>query len=500
MSRKLEAPSYEQIKSLSIFGEQHEKVTRSVAQHNVGALLPLVSEELRGKVDSHYGPRAGALDYTRKEIGLVVPEATKRIKQHAEYLGETLGRSFNVYESDALKNGTHPADTLIVPYYNNQETQQEIQKAGQESWGLHPKMVAALKNKVHYHRLIQEANIEGMEVPDHRIANLDNFKKEATELLQFSKDLYSKYNFSDKYPLGLVIRAEESDGNYGQALLRETDDGRVVMTPHGDKNEAQYFRKDEWGQAIDAARETFKKGLSEGSNPDFVISRFLDLITDPGLSVVIKDNTTASLGWNKQLKEKDATACIGTTSFETTDKHTKALQEEFEAKTADDFEHFLRFVAKKENVPFQDLNAVLNEDVMLPGPLEMALRASRGQKRGYYVAEANPRFTNYTDGILAVVGFNQMTPSINSLRTVISDGISMVDRKPLGGAEPEVVRTILFEIDNQAIKKGDSDRAFLRMPDETAGLILTGDRIRAEEKVNHAIELAGGVVYESKGN
>jgi hypothetical protein len=483
------------------------EIKRSVHVQNIGDVVPGVSREVSDYLNSHYGSRGGALDWSRSEVGLLVPERTPRIQNHADYLGATAGRPLNVWEKDDLQNGHHHhADTLVVPYIHAERTQRTVREMGQESWGLPPAMVARLKNKVSFHEAVREVDVEGFEVPEYKVASLQNLDKVAKNVLKESESLYAEHGLSGVYPRGVVIRADESDGNYGgNVIIHENGKGiKVVINGKplteviDGKEVPKAYRRGEWGHALRDSKKILEKSIDKGAKPEFVVSRYMDLADSPGLSLVVNRGYVETLGWNKQVQAKGTTACIGTEKYSTDNPHLKRLQAAYEDKTADDFRLFLEETAKKLNIPFEEISGVINVDIMLPGALEAELRKRRGQPDGYYLAESNARFTNYTDAVMAVVGLTGLTPSPREIQSVVWQGVTSVDRQPIGEARIEAVREELYRIDQAAKEGGDPNRAFMRMPDSPAGIILTGNRKEAQKKVDLAVELAkGGVVFEA---
>src|SRR5713226_9161754 len=71
------------------------------------------------------------------------------------------------------------------------------------------------------------------------------------------------------------------------------------------------------------------------------------------------------------------------------------------------FEALLRWTAQQCGVEFASIRGVANLDIMIPGELEKRLRRRRKQPVGNYLAECNPRWTNYTDAIMTILGANR---------------------------------------------------------------------------------------------
>lgn len=476
---------------------------------NIPHVVPDVSDEIADKLNRHYGSRGGALDWGSPNVGLIVAHKTPAITEQAAYLGATAGRKLHVWELADLQNGHGPAETLIVPYINTYKTEEDVKKLGQESWGLPPAIVARLKNKVNFHEAVKSTEVEGFEVPEYKIATLRDVGHVARKVISESEELYAQHDLSGRYPMGVVIRAEESDGNYGNVIIHEINDekkwgektaGKIIVITNGKltteningKDVPKLYRKGDWSTPIRDANRSLQNSFEKGAKPRFVVSRYMNLADSPGMSLVLNKGYVESLGWNTQIQAEGTTACIGTEKYRPKTPYLARMQDMYEAQTAEDFASFILETAKHEKIPFEDIVGIINVDIMLPGPLEVELRRKKGQGDGYYVAECNARFTNYTDATMAALGLTGGEPTPKQIQRTVWHGVTSIDRMDLRGASPEAVRAELYEIDEVAKTGGDPNRAFMRMPDSPAGIILTGNRNLAQAKVDRAIESATG--------
>lgn len=473
------------------------KSRRSIGFHNIDKLYSRLTPEMAADIYRRYKFRGGALDHSAEETGLYVPEPTEDVFDHAEYQGATMGKKFRVYSTEDLKRLKGNQDTQVVPYINTPDTEAMIEGLGHEVWGLPPIMVSALKNKVNFHELVRGYGIEGLEVPEFRVANIGNIPEKAREILNEASELYSKYDVGN-YPRGVVIRAEESDGNYGTSLIREKD-GEIEVIPDADKKRVGIFRSGEWTKAFKYAQSELRTSTGKSSDTQFVVSRFMDITDSPGMSLIINNGQFESLGWNGQTMAEGTNACVGTTRYNPEGRYAKELQKTYEEQSAEAVAEFIRRTAKICGVPLNEINGVINMDLMIPGPYEANLRENRSMKKGFYLAECNPRWTNYTDAALQVVGILGEVPSARGIQRVVWDGVHTIDKRDLEGANTEIVRRLLYDLDERAKAKGDTNRVFLRMPGIVeadgrirAGFILTGDRIIAEKRLGLAIRKAKG--------
>jgi hypothetical protein len=119
--------------------------------------------------------------------------------------------------------------------------------------------------------------------------------------------------------------------------------------------------------------------------------------------------------------------------------------------------------------------------------LEETLQKKRGQKPAHYVAECNPRWTNYTDAIMTVIGVNKMEQTISSMRTVIQEGIATIDKYHVPeNVDPRVLRECIFQRDE--ILKQSGTRVICRMAKLPMGFIFAGNIHKAQEEVAAVVD------------
>src|SRR5437016_8342581 len=119
---------------------------------------------------------------------------------------------------------------------------------------------------------------------------------------------------------------------------------------------------------------------------------------------------------------------------------------------------------------------------MVPSDLEETLQKKRGYKQSHYLAECNPRWTNYTDAIMTIIGVQRREQTIQNMRTVIAEGRSTIDKYYLPEhIDPRQVRALLWQSD-EALKQ-DGTRIICRMAKNPMGLIFAGDVARGEQEV-----------------
>ena len=277
-----------------------------------------------------------------------------------------------------------------------------------------------------------------------------------------------------------MLRAAEEDGNYGCCLIYE-DAGRILVVQDGDAHHAHYYTQ--WHDALAIAQKHLATTMNVQKEARIVISRYIDVADSPGMSVVVMENQVESLGWNGQLQKPGSKACVGTSTYVPRSAYLKRMQQVYEAQTAAFFEVFLRRTAQQCGIEFASIRGVANLDIMIPGELEKKLQRRRKQLEGNYLAECNPRWTNYTDAIMTILGANRREQTISNMRTVIAEGIATIDKHPLPeNVDPQDVRASIAQRDE--VLKREGTRIICRMAKNPMGLIFAGDVAKAQQEVN----------------
>ncbi len=375
---------------------------------------------------------------------------------------------------------------LVVPYINVPEVETRLHnELGAEAWGLPGKMTHVLKNKASFYSLADEFGLEGFYPPDYTIATIYDVAGEAERFLGRIEDIYKKAGVAEAYPLGVMLRAAEEDGNYGCCLVYENA-GRVIVVQDGDADHAQYYTR--WQEALAISQEHLAATMNVQKEARVVISRYIDFADSPGMSVVILENQVESLGWNGQLQKPGSKACIGTSTYIPNNAYMQRMQQAYEEKTAAFFEALLRKTAQQCGVEFASIRGVANLDIMIPGELEKRLQQQRKQPEGNYLAECNPRWTNYTDAIMTVLGANRKEQTTYNMKATIAAGICSIDKHPLPeNVDPQHVRARIAEKD--AVLKQEGTRIICRMAKNPMGLIFAGDLARAQQEINTMLTL-----------
>lgn len=462
-----------------------------IGYHNLGSGIQRASQpRLIKQIEGRYGQRCGHLPLEAERVHVLVETPTYEVEAQMVYLSHLIGKTITALSPRECIAALHDAadpNALVVPYINVPETERWVQEElGASSWGLPGKMVDLLKNKASFHQLLSSLSLEGFDVPDYIIVPVTAVAQAAEGLLQTIEEMIRQAGVND-YPLGVMLRAAESDGNYGSCLLYEKQ-GRILLILNGDVQEACSYPT--WQQALTVAQYHLASTMDQDKENRVVISRFIEVADSPGLSAVILNGQVSSLGWNGQLQEPGCTACVGTSSYQPKNAATARMQRTAEAQTVSCLEALLRRTASLCDLDFTSLRGVANLDFMLPGPKEERLRKNLGRPPAIYLAECNPRWTNYTDALLTVLAVKRQAPTISALRTAIQEGIATVDHYPLPpSVDPERVRDELLRRDDDLRQAGIG--IICRMTRNPMGFIFTGNTKQAQQELVRLLSRLG---------
>lgn len=458
----------EKVLNTTLFGNSKE-ILQGWGYHNVGSLFRTGGNSLIESINQHYGQRCGHLPDTQK-VGVLVEPITEAAVSQIEYLSKLLATRLEVKN---ISDQTDLRGALVVPYINLPTTEEMLRSYGASVWGLPSALVSILKNKAECHRLISQSQIDNLKTPAFSIAQTQTVVAQAKSFLENVVELYKSVDMADIYPLGAMLRAAESDGNYGACIVVE-DLQKIAFIPNGDQTQKEFYR--DWNSALQAAEgylaTTTNVNLS--LKPEVVITRYMDLADSPGLSVVIQNGHITPLGWNAQVQTNGSSACVGTSSYQPKNDYLRKMQEEHEEGTACAFGEFLKFSAKRLGLDFSQITGVANIDLMIPGEREVELQHRLGKNPSITVAEINPRFTNWTDALLLSLWANNRPKTIYELRKAIQNGVLTADKYPLPqNSALNEVRDKIAKLDQKLQYYGT--RIIVRMADNPLGIIFIGD-------------------------
>ncbi|GHO48918.1 hypothetical protein [Ktedonospora formicarum] len=170
-------------------------------------------------------------------------------------------------------------------------------------------MVHLLKNKADFYHLLDtlprdagtHALTDAFRTPDYRIAAVDVWQRITLRVLCEIETLYTQAGLAGRYPLGLLLRAAESEGNRGSCLVFEHA-RRITVVQTGKIKEAkggsQTASFAHWADALQNAQQRLVAIMNTEKEDRVIISRYLDVMDSPGMSVFIVDRQAASRGWN----------------------------------------------------------------------------------------------------------------------------------------------------------------------------------------------------------
>lgn len=439
--------------------------------HNVDGLFLNSGSSFREDIASQYGQRIGHIP-TARRMRAIVPQVTSDVAGHMQYLSRLQGREivpqtfqeFREEVSTLRKNGIlpHEEEVFVAAYANTPEIAQAIRENNAVPWGISEFWVADLKNKATFHKLLGEGKY--FNVPDYRIVTSETMVGKSLSFLHTIESNYKKTGMSEKYPLGLMMRLDHGDGGMGGYAAYQLGDGRVKIMPDSKEDKAKICNS--WEEALEASRNGLMKNVIEGKIPEVVVSRLIDVRRSPGISLVLKKGTVYPLGINDQV-QIHGKACSG---VGTVMNDLPISPGELEMMVTEKLQNFLLNTYGKERFALAD--GIINLDLMFPGDVEIAyVREMSLEPVDFYVAEANPRFTNTSDAMLLGLGIDRIDQTIGNMRRKLSQGLLTIDKYDLKGVPPEIARTELEELDRR-LKESGEGRVVMRMTHSPAGLAL----------------------------
>ncbi len=459
-----------------------------VGYHNVHQVVG-ASDFVQKKIKEKYQMRCGHVPLDGFErTHVLVGEHTDATTSQLDYLSDIFGRKIapktvgEIKQESSKDGGQKP---LVVPYIRLPEVDVSMQeKLGAKVWGLPGGMVIALKNKVEFHRMIEKAQIDDLHVPDFTIARVDDLTASAEEFrLRHVEGLYKRYDMSD-YNRGLMVRAAESDGNYGAAIVKEVNGNKILM-PDGKMDKFQ--KHDTWKGALEACQVYIKEAMNTAKEDRVVISRLIDLADSPGMSAAILDGQMLSLGWNGQLY-KDGTACEGTGTYKPKNEYLKRTQVLYEEKVAGAFEKLLKQLADEKGIDFSVIRGFVNIDIMIPGHKERELQRRRDGETYFYLAESNPRITHFTDAVLTGVAAQRQRQTVNSMREIIAKDLQAEDSFTLPEyVDPRNVRDMVYQRDLD-LRYGGTRIITRMLGIHNVGVIFMGDTARGRRELTNIVD------------
>ena len=450
--------------------DKGQPIQLGLGLHNIGSgVLRYSHEDVKKTVQDYYAQRCGHLPLNAKTVGMLVDEITEDIRSQAAYLSQLYGREIKLLTHEDLKKlKTKP---LIVPYILVPEVEEQFSKIDANMWGIPGKLTHVLKNKSEFYRMVNVLKVDDFRVPDYQTAYLAEVIPYTKAFLKKIEDMYTEADVRNTYPVGVMLRAADEDGNFGSSLLYEK--GKyVVMIPNGEISDARVYGN--WEEALVNSKRILAAAMQTQKEPRVVVSRYIDVVDSPGLSVVILNGSVFSLGWNVQTQKEPSRNPVVAGTYRPKDPILKGLQEKYETYSAKVLEKYLRKTAERCKIDFNAIEGIANIDLIIPSALEKKFQEKRGNKIDFYFAECNPRWTIYSDAVVTVLGARKLDATVNNMLKVIKEGIAIVDNYKLPSTiDPRSVRDLIYQKDQELQKQGT--RIICRMTTNPMGVIFAGD-------------------------
>lgn len=467
-----------------------------VAWHNVvgpDGVLCAASEEIERKAGGHYAPRAvDHIPYTDKPVFILTNDAA-RIEAQMAYRSALSGMTFVAISNTAelVEFGVRRA--LFLPYIRLTDIDLDP-RIEWYRYGLPPELTQHLKHKARMHAWLTAEGFT-QHTLNYIACHAEDIPYYGTKMLDAMRAMYDELGVPD-YPLGVMVRGTQTDGNYGAGSIIQRGE-TIVLRPNGapplvDAN-------GEWANALAHLRDHILRTTNLDVAGDVVMTRMLDIDVSPGMSALFQDGQLHCFDFNGQYTAPNSTACTGTTTFgfqvgARADTYRERFWNQTQALLRD---IMMRLLQDRADAPL--INGMLNIDMMNVGPLEAELWArSAGTRwrdnvaannaayapRPYdpqyaLFAEINPRETNWTLAMKAVLQALHLPFSVENLRMLAAgNDLQVVARDqypiPEGLSFDALRENLLYQSETM---KQNEEGVILRMPDEPAGLIAyTRDR------------------------
>ncbi len=473
-----------------------------VAWHNVAGrqgVLCAAADHITDAVGHHYNSRAADhVPYLPNVPVFVLADAPAEVAQQLDYRGEVAGMHFTPIHNttDLAKLGIRRA--LFLPYIRLTD----IELSDQIEWtryGLPPQVIQHLKNKADMHQWLMDSGFI-----DHTLnfvaCPIDDIPEVGATMLAQIATLYRELDMDHVYPLGIMVRGAQTDGNYGAGFLKELLQdigpyrrGQIILKRDGKSADMDVF--DDWQSALLALRDHINHTTATHIENRVVMTRLLDIEVSPGMSAMLDNGILHPLAFNGQYTEPGAIACTGTCTLAADIGEAKA--EVINALFLDQAQTLLRQILTRRFMPRSDvesIQAMLNIDMMVVGELERELwNRSDGTHWRHNIArinadyaprpydpalalfaEVNPRETNWTLAMKAVLQATRRPFTSGQLKAISwGQGVQVIARdmwRLPENVDMNALREGLLDYHRQLA--ANEEGFILRMPDNPAGVIM----------------------------
>lgn len=467
-----------------------QDVDAIVAWHNVVGLdgvLCAASESVTQTAGGHYAPRAvDHIPYTTHVPTFVVTQDPDKIREQLAYRSTVSSMTFTPISSTAELARYGVRRALFLPYIRLSDVPLEP-SIDWVRYGLPPDITQHLKHKANMHRWLHAEGFT-QHALNYIACDIEDIPSAGLRMLDHIRAMYAELGQPD-YPLGLMVRGTQTDGNYGAGSLFEHN-GMLVLRRNG---KAPLIDMMSWASALDELRDHILETTNTAVAKQVVMTRLIDVDVSPGMSAMFERGELHCFDFNGQYTAPNSTACTGTTTFAfEVGERAAAYREAFLPQT----QHLLRDIMHRllyNRDDVHEINGMLNIDMMNVGAREARLwAASEGTHwRGYVsrndddymprpydpqfalFAEVNPRETNWTLAMKAVLQAQQLPVTVENLRMLSAGNeIHVVARDhwplPESLSFDALRENLQYQIEEM---RPHGEGVILRMPDRPAGLI-----------------------------
>lgn len=467
-----------------------QNIDAIVAWHNVVGLdgvLCAASETVKAVAGGHYAPRAvDHIPFTTAVPTFVLTNAPERIREQLAYRSAVSGMTFTPISDTRELHNYGVRRALFLPYIRLRDV--ELDPAIEwVRYGLPPDLTQHLKHKGNMHHWLHAEGF-AQHTMNYVACDIEDIPTVGRQMLDEIKRMYTELGQPD-YPLGLMVRGTQTDGNYGAGSLF-SQDGMLVLRRNG---KAPLIDMLSWEVALEELRDHILETTNTDVAKQVVMTRLLDVDVSPGMSAMFEDGRLYCFDFNGQYTAPNSTACTGTTTFAfEIGERAADYRAAFLPQTQTLLREIMRrLLAGREDVP--QINGMLNIDMMSVGAQEAALwQAAAGtawrdnvgrnnadfRPRPYdpqfgLFAEINPRETNWTLAMKAVLQAQKMAVSVENLAMLArGEQMHVVARDhfplPASLSFDALRENLAYQIETLRV---NGEGVILRMPDRPAGLI-----------------------------
>ncbi|PJF43334.1 MAG: hypothetical protein CUN55_09015 [Phototrophicales bacterium] len=507
-----------------------QSIDAIVAWHNVAGrqgVLCAAADHIANAVGYHYNSRAADhVPYIPHLPIYILCDDPSSVEKQLRYRGGIAGMDFNaIRNTDELASrGIQRA--LFLPYIRLVD----IPLSAEIEWtryGLPPVIIQHLKNKAIMHNWLMENNF--VEHTMNFVAcSIEEIPTIGESMVAQIEEMYRDLDMDQVYPLGIMVRGAQTDGNYGAGFLRQllvdSDGGRrgqIVLKRNGKATDFEFFN--DWHSALVALRNHIQYTVATDIEDQVVMTRLLDINVSPGMSAMIDNGIVHPLAFNGQYTEPGAIACTGTCTLTAAigESYAEQINARYLTQAQTLLSQILERVFTQYHNDITQINGMLNIDMMIVGELERELwRRSDGThwrdniariNRQYaprpydpsygLFAEINPRETNWTLAMKAVLQATHRPFTAGQLQAISwGQGVQVVARDMWhlpAQVDMDILRDELLEYHHQL--SANEEGFILRMPDNPAGVIMytpSHDPIRLVEILEGAAQIAEAAVVK----